>query len=178
MLQRKTRKEVIGGRADLDLAMLESSSVVAAIVVAPDGAVLAANGRMRRFLGLGDAAAEVKQGKSFRAHLADSAAWAAWCDAGRAGRPIELELRGFDGAPKRLRGDVRVEGDGADQRFVGILVDGDDSKALRAALQHSARMDALASLTAGVARSEEHTSELQSRRDLVCRLLLEKKNKK
>src|SRR5690349_23646150 len=27
-----------------------------------------------------------------------------------------------------------------------------------------------------VRRSEEHTSELQSRRDLVCRLLLEKKN--
>src|SRR5690349_23825275 len=27
-------------------------------------------------------------------------------------------------------------------------------------------------------RSEEHTSELQSRRDLVCRLLLEKKNEK
>ena len=26
-------------------------------------------------------------------------------------------------------------------------------------------------------RSEEHTSELQSRFDLVCRLLLEKKNK-
>src|SRR5690349_23112834 len=29
----------------------------------------------------------------------------------------------------------------------------------------------------GVGRSEEHTSELQSRRDLVCRLLLEKKKK-
>src|SRR3712207_8177949 len=29
---------------------------------------------------------------------------------------------------------------------------------------------------AGVARSEEHTSELQSRQYLVCRLLLEKKN--
>src|SRR5690349_24086324 len=29
---------------------------------------------------------------------------------------------------------------------------------------------------AAVERSEEHTSELQSRRDLVCRLLLEKKN--
>src|SRR5690349_24168985 len=28
------------------------------------------------------------------------------------------------------------------------------------------------------ARSEEHTSELQSRRDLVCRLLLEKKKKR
>src|SRR5204863_2548142 len=30
---------------------------------------------------------------------------------------------------------------------------------------------------AGPLRSEEHTSELQSRRDLVCRLLLEKKKK-
>src|SRR5438874_5654044 len=29
----------------------------------------------------------------------------------------------------------------------------------------------------GHSRSEEHTSELQSRRDLVCRLLLEKKKK-
>src|SRR5438874_4215498 len=28
-----------------------------------------------------------------------------------------------------------------------------------------------------IERSEEHTSELQSRRDLVCRLLLEKKKK-
>src|SRR5438874_8963156 len=32
------------------------------------------------------------------------------------------------------------------------------------------------SLTGRLERSEEHTSELQSRRDLVCRLLLEKKN--
>src|SRR5437867_4619341 len=30
----------------------------------------------------------------------------------------------------------------------------------------------------GIARSEEHTSELQSPYDLVCRLLLEKKKKK
>src|SRR2546421_9381726 len=35
--------------------------------------------------------------------------------------------------------------------------------------QHSARPDPL--------RSEEHTSELQSRSDLVCRLLLEKKKR-
>src|SRR5690349_22491372 len=34
-----------------------------------------------------------------------------------------------------------------------------------------------APLMAGELRSEEHTSELQSRRDLVCRLLLEKKKK-
>src|SRR5207302_4774808 len=32
-------------------------------------------------------------------------------------------------------------------------------------------------LAAAVARSEEHTSELQSRENLVCRLLLEKKKK-
>src|SRR5206468_10939668 len=32
-------------------------------------------------------------------------------------------------------------------------------------------------LSPGRVRSEEHTSELQSRSDLVCRLLLEKKNK-
>src|SRR5437660_9785440 len=34
------------------------------------------------------------------------------------------------------------------------------------------------SLTAASRRSEEHTSELQSRGHLVCRLLLEKKKKK
>src|SRR5690349_22217169 len=34
------------------------------------------------------------------------------------------------------------------------------------------------SRTVKLKRSEEHTSELQSRRDLVCRLLLEKKKKK
>src|SRR6266576_6137218 len=33
----------------------------------------------------------------------------------------------------------------------------------------------IADLPIALARSEEHTSELQSRRDLVCRLLLEKK---
>src|SRR3989442_9208761 len=33
-------------------------------------------------------------------------------------------------------------------------------------------------LDAGAGRSEEHTSELQSRPHLVCRLLLEKKKKK
>src|SRR5438874_5508490 len=36
---------------------------------------------------------------------------------------------------------------------------------------------ALRTATVECPRSEEHTSELQSRRDLVCRLLLEKKKK-
>src|SRR5690606_41806090 len=36
----------------------------------------------------------------------------------------------------------------------------------------------LVAVAGGVVRSEEHTSELQSRENLVCRLLLEKKKKK
>src|SRR5690606_18238609 len=36
--------------------------------------------------------------------------------------------------------------------------------------------DLIISSSSAVARSEEHTSELQSRENLVCRLLLEKKN--
>src|SRR5204863_9077954 len=44
----------------------------------------------------------------------------------------------------------------------------------RRALRH-ARQDRLEDGPRPTKRSEEHTSELQSRRDLVCRLLLEKK---
>src|SRR2546421_12659050 len=43
----------------------------------------------------------------------------------------------------------------------------------------SVRSSSTPSFTPGTrTRSEEHTSELQSRSDLVCRLLLEKKKKK
>src|SRR5207249_5811009 len=46
-------------------------------------------------------------------------------------------------------------------------------------VQSSAMYDVRAyGLGGGSPRSEEHTSELQSRFDLVCRLLLEKKKKK
>src|SRR5207249_7846461 len=37
------------------------------------------------------------------------------------------------------------------------------------------KSDGLMDVSASIKRSEEHTSELQSRFDLVCRLLLEKK---
>src|SRR5207247_7908600 len=40
----------------------------------------------------------------------------------------------------------------------------------------SSALIAVVFLTTGIGRSEEHTSELQSRVDLVCRLLPEKKN--
>src|SRR5687768_18363252 len=46
-----------------------------------------------------------------------------------------------------------------------------------AAAEHGPGTSALTTAGSGV-RSEEHTSELQSRLHLVCRLLLEKKKKK
>src|SRR2546428_2933050 len=44
-------------------------------------------------------------------------------------------------------------------------------------LRAAARHDLPLAPPLGLERSEEHTSELQSRSDLVCRLLLEKKKK-
>src|SRR5437660_8428293 len=55
-------------------------------------------------------------------------------------------------------------------RFTSIVVvmtDITDAAMLQSKLMHAEKM---------AARSEEHTSELQSRGHLVCRLLLEKKN--
>src|SRR2546422_4481815 len=49
------------------------------------------------------------------------------------------------------------------------------SRSLSAATTRETRPSAQASFRASSRRSEEHTSELQSRLHLVCRLLLEKK---
>src|SRR2546428_2917776 len=54
--------------------------------------------------------------------------------------------------------------------LVVVALCGDDHEGPWAGLQRIQRR--------GHARSEEHTSELQSRSDLVCRLLLEKKKPK
>src|SRR5690349_22779306 len=45
-------------------------------------------------------------------------------------------------------------------------------------VRRNPRIGTKGSCTMRARRSEEHTSELQSRRDLVCRLLLEKKKKR
>src|SRR5438132_8477323 len=52
-----------------------------------------------------------------------------------------------------------------------------DAKQLDSAIEELTTI-AESSCLASVFRSEEHTSELQSHSDLVCRLLLEKKKKK
>src|SRR3989442_4931370 len=50
-----------------------------------------------------------------------------------------------------------------------------DSPALRPVMSLRSRIELLKRVSKGEPRSEEHTSELQSRPHLVCRLLLEKK---
>src|SRR5699024_12382259 len=53
-----------------------------------------------------------------------------------------------------------------------------ENRHLRGVARRGARRTIPAMAVGGAARSEEHTSELQSRFDLVCRLLLEKKTRK
>src|SRR6266496_5938661 len=68
--------------------------------------------------------------------------------------------------------------------FAGAVIWGPWTSLSMAVFQDAAPPGALTQVIAArsslliLARSEEHTSELQSRRDLVCRLLLEKKKKK
>src|SRR5699024_12629656 len=73
--------------------------------------------------------------------------------------------------PTRRSSDLHVEGDPRVVLAAGAVAPLPD------AAEGVPHMDAPAIPAAGqVPRSEEHTSELQSRFDLVCRLLLEKKN--
>src|SRR5690554_7529054 len=57
-------------------------------------------------------------------------------------------------------------------------VSGSSSRNRNSATEVSAATASDSAVTPSIARSEEHTSELQSRPHLVCRLLLEKKKKK
>src|SRR5690349_22456929 len=60
-----------------------------------------------------------------------------------------------------------------------VLADPDPTRSAHDLPRHEERGQVPHDVAEGrrAARSEEHTSELQSRRDLVCRLLLEKKNR-
>src|SRR5206468_12725661 len=68
-------------------------------------------------------------------------------------------------------------------RWAGLVCDrrrhvrGDGGDHLAVLRVEEAHLDLRRHERAGAGRSEEHTSELQSRSDLVCRLLLEKKKK-
>src|SRR5690606_41707196 len=77
-------------------------------------------------------------------------------------RRIDLAVVGH---ARHARGQLRARRVERGLHFACGLVD--------VAVQRELQVDADVAL---VARSEEHTSELQSRENLVCRLLLEKKN--
>jgi signal transduction histidine kinase len=147
MPQIQSRDNATRAASDIDLKILEGSGAVAALVVALDGRITAANARMRRFLGSGESSSAAR----LVDYMTDASAWESWCDVPHSGRAVELELRCFDGTTRLLRGDLLPQQAGAGPRIVGVFVDANDDKALRAAAQHSARMEALGSLTAGVA---------------------------
>src|SRR5690606_41940662 len=81
----------------------------------------------------------------------------------------QLDLRSF---PTRRSSDLQSEGLDDEMLARQVAVVGEGVAANRQALD-----DPLKVLSALGGRSEEHTSELQSRENLVCRLLLEKKKK-
>src|SRR5712691_7387109 len=60
---------------------------------------------------------------------------------------------------------------------VHVSLDGPDEEANARRVNYAGR-PSWPAVTAGLTRAEEHTSELQSQSNLVCRLLLEKKKKK
>src|SRR2546427_4124720 len=68
-----------------------------------------------------------------------------------------------------------IDGDAVGIQFLGVKKKADLTRPSSA---HCYRTDAIYCLQHAPDRSEEHTSELQSQSNLVCRLLLEKKKKK
>src|SRR3989449_11255120 len=79
------------------------------------------------------------------------------------------------------RHDVTGLARGAEEQLLVERLDGrrvDDLRGDPVGLQEFRRPEAVEQRPARAHRSEEHTSELQSRLHLVCRLLLEKKKKK
>src|SRR5688572_24677942 len=92
-------------------------------------------------------------------------------------------------AGARLRPDVRIDVDGSVMPVVALSSSREDVLAVEEGTLVAKQPGMAAVLIASadgtiidfqhlwVARSEEHTSELQSQSNLVCRLLLEKKKK-
>src|SRR3989449_5358838 len=77
-----------------------------------------------------------------------------------------------DGALQELHQGVELVGD-----LVNATAEVSRSQAQRLA-ELAQSLQQVAAISSTSSRSEEHTSELQSRLHLVCRLLLEKKKKK
>src|SRR2546427_6919878 len=105
--------------------------------------------------------------------LPDQAQALAGLDAGRQGHgPLAVDLGGVQVGLAAVGVDVGAWKGGLDQRCAvrgPLIPERGHMRVLATAQQGHGH---------GMARSEEHTSELQSQSNLVCRLLLEKKKKK
>src|SRR5436853_5267607 len=86
--------------------------------------------------------------------------------------PYTTLFRSHDGLVDEIKSNLESVENDFDITATPVVVElpafGDDLRTLLASTQDDTE----------AVRSEEHTSELQSLRQLVCRLLLEKKNKK
>src|SRR5699024_11121903 len=80
----------------------------------------------------------------------------------------ESGLKGLSGVSSDMRDLEAAEGEGNDRAELALRIFEDRVRNYIG--QYIVKME-------GIDRSEEHTSELQSRFDLVCRLLLEKKKR-
>src|SRR3712207_8461785 len=84
-------------------------------------------------------------------------------------RSYDMTLFEVDEAANRIRKEVASDED------VNIIFGSSIDEAMNGRIRVSVVATGIDAAVAREARSEEHTSELQSRQYLVCRLLLEKK---
>src|SRR5438034_7591516 len=89
-----------------------------------------------------------------------------------------VAIRALHSFPTRRSSDLIVQGNPSSGIFALSLDKNEKVIALGGDYKEPSYSERIAaySLDNGKTRSEEHTSELQSHSDLVCRLLLEKKN--
>jgi signal transduction histidine kinase len=148
---RPERTRLQGDAHILDSLVLEDSTVVATVVVSPNGTILGANARMRGFLGA--SSSFTFRGRSLQDFLVDPEDWSSWLQAKTSGTPLTARLRGGDGATIALRGDVRAAPSAAQagDALYGVFVDVTEEQQLRAVILQGARMEALGSLTVGIA---------------------------
>src|SRR3712207_7956349 len=90
--------------------------------------------------------------------------------------PYTTLFRSLARVPRREAAQLGV--DAVARADLQLAVDHARVEAIERADRRAAGAHAAEVVDAAVTRSEEHTSELQSRQYLVCRLLLEKKKKK
>jgi len=127
-------------------SLLEESTIVAAVLVSEDGRILGANSRMRALLGIRQLADLA--GCKLSDYLVQPDEWPS-SSSSSAG--VIVRMRSANGETVTLRGDIRRTRTGGAPATCGLFVDGGEALQLRAAVQHSARMEALGSLTAGIA---------------------------